>query len=360
MKVALITDTHLGISNDHPVQVYNIDRFFEWFWEYVKQNDITHVFHLGDIVDNRTRISFLALEQMRRCIIDPVKRTGVEFWAIVGNHDVAYRTTNEISCASLLEDKDGIKILSEPKDLVLPDGTVCAFLPWINRNNHDQAVKFLRDSQAKYVFGHLEIKGAQMMRGTVSEHGEEATLFSRFPAVFTGHYHHKNSYGNIHYIGNTCQFNWGDWGEQRGFTLLDTETGYFELVENPFSPFQKLYYNDVENNYEDLSFLDKFDYNNLLIKVIVVQKQNPFYLDRYVTKLTEKGAYSVTVVEHDSVEFTDENSATEEDIAEFKADTLAILDEFVQTTAMSDEQTTRVKSIMKQLYAEAQTRELVS
>lgn len=355
----MITDTHIDISNSHPVQVNNIDKFFEFFWDYVSRHNLTHVLHLGDVVDNRTRISFTGINQLKRCIIDPVKKHAVDMHIIVGNHDVMYRSSNDISSATLFEGKEGISVYSSPKDITIPDGTVICMLPWINRENYKETCDHLEKTEAKIVMGHLEVKGALMMKGTASNHGQDASLFERFDAVYSGHYHHRNSYGNIHYIGNICQFNYGDYGEQRGFSILDTETGELEFIENPFSPFQKIYYNDEKNNYEDLSYLEDTDFKNLFVKVIVVEKKNPFFLERFVQKLNDLGAFNVTVVEHDAIEYSgDEVEA--EDITEFKADTLTILSDYVTGTAISDEQAKRVQGILKELYAEAVSRAMVS
>ena len=359
MKVALLTDTHIGASNDHPVQINNVEKFFEWFWGEVDRLGITHIFHLGDLMDNRTRISYLAAYQLKRCLLDPAAERNVIVHMIVGNHDILYRTTLEYSSAVLLEGKKNILAYDDPVEITLPDGTVIGMVPWIHKNNSEATIKFLENTESNYIMGHLEIKGAQMLKGVRAEHGQEANVFSRFPKVFSGHFHHVNSYENIHYIGNTIQMNWGDYGEDRGYTILDTETGEHTLISNPFSPFQKLYYDDVENDYNDLSFMDSFDLNNRFMRVIVVQKQNPYLLDRFVQKVTDLGAYSVQVVEHDSVEFSGSETETDEsDIQEFKADTMTILNEYVTTTALSDEQVKRVMKIMREIYAEASSRKM--
>jgi len=359
LKVVLLGDTHIGCANDHPVQYNNIERFFQWFWGEIDRLGITHIYHLGDLTDNRTRISYPAVYQLKRCVIDPVAARNIEFHLLIGNHDTNLRSTTELNSGILLEGKKNIYTYSDPTELTAPDGTVFGVLPWITKNGIDAAKDFLNTTSSDYILGHLEIKGAQMLKGVRADHGQESNLFDKFRATFSGHFHHKNSYGKIHYIGNTNQFNWGDHGEDRGFTVLDTETGGFEMVVNPFSPFQKLYYDDVENSYDDLTYLDAWDLTLMMIKVIVVQKQNPYLLERYVQKLTDRGAYSVQIVEHDSVEFSSSEETSEEDIKEFKADTMTILNEYVNTTAMSDEQSTRVMKIMREIYAEASSRRML-
>ncbi len=363
MKIAMITDIHIDISNSHPIHRNNIDKFFDFFWGEMKKRNISHIFCLGDIVDNRQRISFAGVEQIKRCIIDPVEKHDVQFYGIVGNHDCSSRSTNEISSAFLFDNKKNITVFNDvPEEVVLPDGTVIGMLPWINKENYESTCKFLQETEASVIMGHLEIQGALMMKGTVNDHGQDASLFERFSHVFSGHFHHKNSYKNVHYIGNICQFNWGDYGEERGFTIFDTETGEFELVENSFSPFLKIYYNDSEKNYEDLSFMNGLDYSHRMVKLIVVEKNNPYLLDRFAQKISELGAFSVQIIEHDSVEYsgTSKEESETEDVKEFKADTLTILDTYVNNTALSELQSTRVKNMLKELYAEACSRSIHS
>lgn len=359
----MITDVHIDISNSHPVHQYNINKFFEHFWEYVCRHNISHVFCLGDIVDNRQRISFAGVEQIRECILKPVRDLDVKFYGIVGNHDCSSRSTNEISSAFLFEDKKNVTVFSDsPSEVVLPDGTMIAMIPWINRENYQATVDFLESTSAEIVMGHLEVKGALMMKGTVNEHGQDSSMFKKFKHVFTGHFHHKNSYGNIHYIGNICQFNWGDFGEERGFTIYDTETGEFTLHENPWTPFRKIYYNDVTENYEDLSTITT-DYTNTMVKVVVVEKSNPFLLERFAQRISELGAFSVQILEHDSTEYSGDSKDSEDtkdEIGEFKADTLTILDSYVEGTALSEDQSKRVALLLKEMYADACSRSIHS
>ena len=97
---------------------------------------------------------------------------------------------------------------------------------------------------APIVLGHLELVGFEMFRGSVSTHGDSPDLFGRFDLVCSGHYHHKSDTGNIHYLGSHSQFTWSDYGDDRGFHILDTETKELEFVKNPYEMFAKVWYDD--------------------------------------------------------------------------------------------------------------------
>ena len=66
MKIALITDTHFGARNDS--EVFN-NYFFKFydnvFFPYLKEHNIKHCIHLGDITDRRKFINFKTLDKFR-------------------------------------------------------------------------------------------------------------------------------------------------------------------------------------------------------------------------------------------------------------------------------------------------------
>ena len=77
MKIAIINDTHFGARNDN----VNYNEYFYQFYEkqffpYLKENNITHCIHLGDIMDRRKFVSYRTAKDVRERFIQPVYRTG--------------------------------------------------------------------------------------------------------------------------------------------------------------------------------------------------------------------------------------------------------------------------------------------
>ena len=59
MKIALLNDTHFGCRNDSPHFMEYQNRFYdELFFPYIKENNIRHLIHLGDVVDRRKFINY--------------------------------------------------------------------------------------------------------------------------------------------------------------------------------------------------------------------------------------------------------------------------------------------------------------
>ena len=54
MRVAILTDTHFGARNDSPIFLHHFFKFVdEVFFPYLKKEGITHMIHLGDLMDRR-------------------------------------------------------------------------------------------------------------------------------------------------------------------------------------------------------------------------------------------------------------------------------------------------------------------
>ena len=67
MKIALLTDTHFGARNDSPAFSKYFFKFYdEVFFPYLKENNITTLIHLGDIVDRRKFINFKTSHDFRK------------------------------------------------------------------------------------------------------------------------------------------------------------------------------------------------------------------------------------------------------------------------------------------------------
>ena len=97
-KVACITDTHWGARNDSLAFLEYFHKFYDnIFFPYLEANNIRTVIHLGDIVDRRKFINYIILHKFKNDFIFRLKKMGIDFHVIIGNHDVPYRNTNEVN-----------------------------------------------------------------------------------------------------------------------------------------------------------------------------------------------------------------------------------------------------------------------
>ena len=61
--------------------------------------------------------------------------------------------------------------------------------------------------------------------------------------------------GKSFILGNPYQMFWNDVDDKRGFHIFDTETNELEFIENPYTIFERIYYED--NNHRTFNPLSQ-------------------------------------------------------------------------------------------------------
>lgn len=350
MKIAIVNDTHFGVRGDSQVFLDHQEKFFrEVFFPYLDEHNIRIVFDLGDTFDRRKYINYVTLKRAKEFFFDQMMVRGIEYHAIVGNHSVYFTNTNEVNSMDLLlrEYKNFHVYETEPVELTF-GSTRFIMVPWITRDNQQVCIEAIQNTSANVLLGHLEIEGFEMMRGTVCDHGMKKEEFSKFEAVYSGHFHHPSEYGNIKYLGAQYEMTWSDYGGRRGFHVFDTETRDIDLVENTNRIFHKIDYDDYDMNMDDIANIDTSALKNTYIKVIVKNRTNPYLYDMFVNKLTESGAVDVKTID-DSLNL---ESSGVEDILDETKDTKDILHAYIDTIETAIDKK-KIKKTIDELYTQA-------
>jgi len=346
MKVALITDTHFGARSDSQP----FDNFFRKFYDNVffptlERENITTVLHLGDVFDRRKYINFNTLKNCREYFFDRLESQGQAVHMLAGNHDTYFKNTNEVNSPDLLlRDYNNITVYDQPTTIEL-DGRTILMMPWICSDNYAECMDAIRSSLAPVMFGHLELSGFVMHKGMQNEGGMETSIFDKFDLVGTGHFHHRSSRGNIHYLGNPYELTWNDFDDPRGFHIFDTETLDLQFIENPYTMFAKYLYNDTV---EDPDSIDTSVFAEKMVKLVVVNKTDFYKFDQFVDRLYKRNVLELKIIE-DFSEFEHEALGDDFNVE----DTLSLLDSFVDSSE-TDANKSRIKSLLKELYVEAQ------
>jgi len=348
-QIALITDTHWGARADSPIFAQHISRFYdEVFFPYLDVHGINFIIHLGDIVDRRKYINFVTAKNLTKDFIEPIRKKNKFLYALIGNHDTFYKNTNEVNSMDVLYgDRAGFTYISEPIEIDLD----CKILmmPWICSENYDQCMKMIQETDAQVLFGHLELKGFEMYKGQPNDHGFESNVFDKFDVVCSGHFHHKSSRGNIHYLGAPYEMTWSDYDDPRGFHIFDTKTRQLTFIENPNKIFHKIHYNDTDMQLEDVLIHDFNEYKNCVLKVIVKNKSNPHMFDVFIDKLEKAGVADLQVVE----DHLNLNLEVDEDILKDAEDTLTLLTKYA--SQVSKQKSKELSKFLQDLYSEALT-----
>ena len=348
MKIAILNATHAGVRGDMVEMSKYQGRFYEEvFFPYLDEHDIKHIIHLGDYFDRRKFVNFATLKSNREHFIDPMLERGITMDLIIGNHDVYYKNTNDVNAPELLLfESDNINIIQEPM-VKEYDGVNLALVPWINPENYADSVEFLTTANADTCMGHFEFEGALMMPGMTCQHGLDHSYVKRFDKVYSGHFHQKSEFANIKYLGSQMQFTWSDYGDEKYFHIFDTDTREMRPIHNPITMFEKLFYDDTKESFETISNKDYTKYKGKFTKVIVVNKDNPYWFDSMLDKLHEASPLHVSVVDdHKHMDLMDDSDI------EGVEDTLTILEKYIDGLEIQG-QKKPLLDLMTSLYNEA-------
>jgi len=345
------TDTHAGIRNDNPAfQAYQ-KKCWKWFFDYIDANNIKHVIHLGDIYDRRKYVNFMSAKRLREDFFEPLEERGIETHIIQGNHDSYYKDTHEVNALDeLVAGKYRyIHTHSVPRVINI-DGLDIQIMPWITDSNREEALEAIKHPKASILMGHLELNGFTMHRGLISDHGLDRKLFENFDAVYSGHYHHRSTVGNITYIGAFGEYTWHDYGDPRGFSTLDSRNKKLEFIQNPHKMFRIAKYDDVANPeiIEKIQNTDFSKYKDTYVKLVVVNKSNPYAFDLLFDSIYKAGPLDIQIVEDPSV-LLDSEDAEEIDEAE---DTVTILRKYIDGLTLPLD-SGKMKNFMIDVYNEA-------
>jgi len=349
MKLCILGDTHFGARGDSLDFHKYFQKFYdEVFFPYLIENDIRVVFQMGDLFDRRKFINFNSLYLSRKYFFEKCERLGIKLHTLIGNHDVAYKNTLEVNSPSLLLNEYSNIEIYEEFDTVDFDGVSIDVVPWICDDNVDDIFNRMKESKAQICFGHFEIAGFEMDRGNVCESGIDKQSLSKYDVVLTGHFHHKSTDGNITYIGTPYEMTWADWNDPKGFHIFDTETREMNFVKNSFSMFHKITYDDGKTTFEDWKEYDFSKLKECYVKVVVLNKQNPFLFDHVIDSLYKAGVSDLSIVE----DFTDVNVDLDQDIIDQAEDTITILSKYIDNLTL-DVEPEKLKTLMRELYVEA-------
>ena len=342
MKVAIITDQHFGArKNSKLFHDYFLKFYDDIFFPTLEKEGIDTVIDMGDTFDSRKGIDFAALSWAKDNYYDRLRNMGITVHTIVGNHTAYYKNTNEVNAIDLLlREYDNVKIYSETSSIMVDDLNVL-LVPWINKENEEMSHSLIKKSRAPVCMGHLELVGFKVHRGYIMDHGTQASIFDKFEKTFSGHYHTRSDNGKIFYLGNPYEMYWNDCNDTRGFHLFDTKTLEHTPVNNPYSMFKVIYYEDNDHQLFDASKLE-----NKIVKLVVRKKTDQVKFEKFIDKLYGANVAELKVVEN----FI---SAEVEGFEAFESeDTLSILNRYIEEAEI-DLDKSRIQKMIQGIYQEA-------
>ncbi len=342
MKVAIITDQHFGARKSSKLFHDYFKKFYDnVFFPYLKEHKITTIVNMGDTFDNRRNIDISSLEWAKVNYFDPLREMGVTIHTVIGNHDIYYKNTNDVSSVNLLlKEYDNVIIYPETQEIKLGRLKIL-LVPWINQENEKISIDAIQKSKAKVAMGHLELNGFQATRGHMMEDGMDIKYFDKFEKVYSGHYHTRSTDGKIYYLGNPYEMFWNDVKDDRGFHIFDTETLEHTPVNNPYRLFYNVYYEDTNHK-----LFNTTEYKGKIVKVIVKKKTDQKEFEKFIDKLSAIGVQELKIVENFNIQGNDDFEVEETE------NTISILNRYIDESEIDCDKSI-IKGILRKIYSQA-------
>jgi DNA repair exonuclease SbcCD nuclease subunit len=347
-EIAIISDTHAGVRNDSVIFIDMTKKFLDdVFFPEIEKRGIKTIVHLGDLVDRRKYINIQTANRLRRDFLEPIKERGLDFHMILGNHDVYYKNTNGVNSVNEICDSS-VFVYKDAEEVVI-NGTPILFVPWINAENKLRSYEAIEKSNSSICMGHLELQGFEMFKGSICSHGDDRKIFDKFDTVLSGHFHHRSSDGTVTYVGSHGQFTWSDYDDKRGFHIMNLKTKDLTFIENPYKMFSKVWYDDSNKSLDEIMNHDFNDNKSTYVKLVVTNKNNPYWLDKFCSEIEKVGVIDLQIVD----DHLNLNLNNQEDIINEAESTIDIFKKSINQANFQNK--VRLESFIVDLYNQALT-----
>jgi DNA repair exonuclease SbcCD nuclease subunit len=227
-KVACFTDIHFGLKSNSSVHNQDCLDFVDWYIAKAKEEGCDVGIFMGDWHHNRNSLNITTMDYSLRAL-EKLGQAFDSFYFFPGNHDLYYKDKRDIHSVEFGKYIPGITVVHEP--VTIGDVTLC---PWLV----GEEWKSISKKGGKYIFGHFELPHFFMNAMVqMPDHGEiNLDTFKSYELGFSGHFHKRQSKGNMHYIGNAFPHNYADaWDDDRGMMILewDGEPEYHSWDNQP-------------------------------------------------------------------------------------------------------------------------------
>lgn len=228
-KFILIGDLHVGVSPEHYHHI--TEKFmFDVLPNYMNKYGVDKLIWMGDVFDNRKQPDVNSVRFITNCIDKFLSMyREVDMYMITGNHDVYYKTTNEVTSLDYFNmcfNMDRIHIIKEPTQMYN-----MLLVPWINKENQQRIMEAVENTTMEYCLGHFEFAGfKQHANDKFLSRGISVSEFRKFKKVISGHIHYSSENGNVLYAGCLFQMNKDDKDDPKKIFFLDTENDIIEPI----------------------------------------------------------------------------------------------------------------------------------
>jgi DNA repair exonuclease SbcCD nuclease subunit len=287
-RVCCVSDIHIGI-HQNSLLWHNITiDWARWLAQELGNKGVTDIIISGDFFHYRDEIAVNTIHFVTD-VLDIWREFNIVM--LVGNHDAYYKDKSDVNSLSILSGWTNIKVISTLKNVHLFNRSV-TFCPW------GTSIKDIPECDV--IFGHFEISSFKQNSYKVCDTGIiTVELLQRAGMVISGHFHLRDERnydnGNIVYLGNPFQMDFGDAGSTKGYYILDFETLKYEFTENKKSPtHHKVLLSELaEIGCINAEVRDTF--NNNFIKLVIDRAISSDEIDILLTKFQTLSPIHISV-----------------------------------------------------------------
>lgn len=278
--------------------------------ECCEERNINNVFFCGDLFHTHGKVDAACLS-IASNFFQKLLHRDIEAVVLIGNHDLVDKEKT-INSLRWLGGYSNISLIIKNSYFVCP-GMVCAATSYTENKEYLEDI-LDNTSKDSFVFMHQGVSGIPVGSDFVipNEILTPDMIPSHVKHAFTGHYHsHKRINDKLTIVGAPMQHTWADSGEDRGWLVVDSETGEYERVLSNAPKFVKIsgqtlshYTKDIPGNYirieEDIKENDKeelrkhfmgsgalsveFAYKNPKKRIICDEQVRDFNLNNVIDK----------------------------------------------------------------------------
>jgi exonuclease SbcD len=320
-QIVLVGDVHEGMNFGFKVdpetgiseRAMDLHRNFSLAAKHAMDVESPLFIILGDLFD-RTHVAPAFRELVRRDVVEPLEKKGIQTWILAGNHDQPRSTARSTS----LDDYRGysnVQVFREPTTRIIEiDSEKVGFLiiPYLHPEQvvqrvkeklgenvpRDQAYEVARrtwkewmatkakemDADLKILLGHFYVEGARISSTTHIEHLPNEFSFAKemipdeIDITVFGHIHLHQVVSEkplIIYTGAPERIDWGEREDDKGYVTIDTETKRWEFVKLDTRPMLKISVDVTksENPTEDILDAIPSDIGEAMVRLEVVSKE---------------------------------------------------------------------------------------
>lgn len=343
-RYAIISDQHFGVNGDSEFFHKNYRLFYQnIFHPAIAESRIDAVIIPGDLWQSRKAINPLSAKLAHDEFFKPLRDAGVPVYISYGNHDVYYKNTNTVNSIDFIgEMYENVTVV--PVSMSLPGDVLLT--SWITEDNGEEVWGAIDATDARFLIGHFEIAGHLMTPGYVCEHGVPKERFTKFEKVISGHFHVRGSDGKIYYTSNPSQTTWADWGQEKGFHILDTADSSLTAINNPYEVYAVYEYEEGDVVTDEQAE----HYTGKIVKIVITSYQ---LLD--LVKLKAFIASMVAIAERVTVVETEKFDGKTDLVASGAVATMSVKDVIIDyAKEVSPEEIAEpVVTHLQELYAKA-------